>query len=360
MNHHPSGDNKNGFPSSQAVVERRGDGIESERLNSHLQQALGCLDVKLEDELTRFRSQKTDRLADLPSMVATVATWEEQSIENETDSEILTAEIIQSAISRPSADEIDLDPPEPSGFIIINGLPTLKSNLNAITTVNYAPSSNQSEESTQSHEHLNLNFSSGGEIASFHEEYLASSQELLRQIQSGYTTPASAVGSGTQSSPDPAKRQILTPVKLGSIAAACILAGGAAYTYFNPTILAPLVANQMATPIANTANLSGQAIHSPNLAANEFTELNLSTINTIKLPPAATTTNVSTTSTQTPPTATPTAIPFNGINTPAMPPTTITVQPRLADSLIKSLLPPNFHAVTTPARPPVNQARIGR
>jgi hypothetical protein len=360
MNHHQSSDRKHPFPSSQSVAQRRGKGIESDPHNAYLQQALGCLDVKLEDELTRFRSQKIDRLADLPSILATTATWEKEPIENETDSEILTAEIVQSAISRPSADEINLDPPEPSGFIIINGLPTPKSSSNTITTVNYGSTSNQSGELTDSLEHLNLNFSTGGEIASFHDEYLASSQELLRQIQSGYTKPTNSVGSGTESSPAPAKRQIPTPVKLGSIAAACILAGGAAYTYFHPTILTALVANQVAVPSTNTANVLGQAIHSPNLAANEFTELNLSTINTIKLPPAATNTNVSTTNIQNPPTTTPTAIPFNGINAPAIPPTTITAQPRLADSLVKSLLPSNFHPVNTPARPPVNQARIGR
>jgi hypothetical protein len=133
------------------------------------------------------------------------------------------------------------------------------------------------------------------------------------------------------------------------MAAVCILAGGAVYTSLNPSILAPLTATKVVSPLSTITSSLGQSIQSPNLAANEFTELNLSTINTIKLPTAAPANNIGTATTPTGNVATaasttPAAIPFNGLNPQIMPPATITSQPRLADSLVKSLLPPNFQS----------------
>jgi hypothetical protein len=345
MNHNPSDNSANVTPSGLAVVDSPAD-----RLNPLLQQALGCLDIKLEDELTRFRSSPADPAPDLPSVQPTSVIWENQTADFDADAEILTAEIVQPELSRSQL--TDDDNPPTGGFIIIDGITTTASSRNAITTVNYAPHPDRPESISAMHERLDLNFSSGGEIAPFHNEYLSSSQELLRQIQSGYAPPTDAAENRPQSSPAPAKRKYLTPLKLGSMAAICLIAGGAAYTYFNPSILAPLTATKTISPTATTNSL-GQSIQSPNLAANEFTDLNLSTLNTIKLPTTATATNISTaptTMTATPTAATtPVAIPFNGINPQIAPPTTITAQPRLADSLVRSLLPPNFHSIAKPS-----------
>jgi hypothetical protein len=365
MNHNPSDDSANVHPSGRAVVAGAAspkENHESYQLNPSLQQALGCLDIKLEDELTRFRSQPEDRSPAVQAAPAHETSWERQSVDFESDAEIVTAEIVRPAMSSTIVDEDPLgerlrqrDPARfaqvetvpTNGFIIIDGLSTSTSNSrNAITTVNYAPISVHRAE----HERLNLNFSSGGEIAPFQDEYLSSSQELLRQIQSGYPA-ADALDNRAQSAPTVVKPKHLTPLKIGSMAAACILAGGAAYTYFNPSILAPLTATKVVTPISTTTSALGQSIQSPNLAANEFTELNLSTLNNIKLPTAAPTTNVSTATTSTMnaaptvATTTPAAIPFNGTSTQIAPAATITSQPRLADSLVRSLLPPNFHTL---------------
>ena len=57
MNRNLSDNSANLHPSSQAVVDR-----DSHDLNPAIEQALGCLDIKLEDELTRFRSHRTDPL----------------------------------------------------------------------------------------------------------------------------------------------------------------------------------------------------------------------------------------------------------------------------------------------------------
>ena len=352
MNHNPSDDSANVPPSGQAVVVGTAtvaEHSESYPLNPSLQQALSCLDIKLEDELLRFRSHQQQQ---------------SRSVAPTGDS---PAETIEPAIS-PTADGTQdrhqFDDRlaasstgatgSTSGFIIIDGLsipptsgrhPLADPQLGSSANLNYAPIALYRDTSEQP-ENLNLNFSLGGEIAPFHDEYLSSSQELLRQIQSGYANPAEAARAESKS-PAP-KPKNFNPLKIGSVAAACFLAGGAVYTYLNPSILAPLVASKVVPTVATTSSL-GQLIQSPNLAANEFTELNLSTLNTIKLPTAAPTTvtmaaTATTSATQTGISTAPVAIPFNTGTKVIAPSAIITSQPRLADSLIQSLLPPNFQS----------------
>ena len=370
MNHHPSDDNTNVSPSDRSVVA--GSSVREQPIHSAgeslpvaanvatvpagqsaayqldptLQKAVNCLDIKLEDELNRFRSQHEPDVEPMPQpspqiqdRSANAANWEDRSSEFDADAEVFTAEILPPTTP--------LSPPAkaPGGFIIIDGLTTSSSSSqSAIAHINYAPialrrSAHQAGE-------MELNFSSGGEIAPFRrDEYSSSSQELLRQIQFGY--PPADAANNSKSAPAKTGKKLFTPLKIGSLAAACVIAGGGAYAYFNPSVLAPLMATKVASPVA-----SGQTIQSPNLAANEFSELNLSAINTIKLPAATTT--VSTTPTTTMGVTTtggagiaPTAIPFNG-KTQIVPPSAITAQPRLADSLVRSLLPSSFHSFAKP------------
>jgi hypothetical protein len=331
MNHNLSDNSANVHPSGQAVVNR-----ESDRLNPALEQALGCLDIKLEDELTRFRANRTDPLPERQLAPVTTATWE-QAEDLYADEDVFTAQIIQPVVAGIGAED---DRPQPSGFIIIDGLTTSSTtNQEVSATVSYAPMTIYREDSSSHSESLNVNFSTGGEIAPFHDEYLSSSQELLRQIQSGYPTSTETFNRTQIATPKP-KNKLFTPLKIGSMAVACVLAGGAVYTSLNPDILTTLTATKVAVP--TTSNL----IQSPNLAANEFTELNLSTLNNIKLPTAvaaAPATNVSIATSNLGATATaPAPVPFT--RTQVVPPAVITSQPRLADSLIKSLLPPNFQS----------------
>jgi hypothetical protein len=339
MNHNPSDNSANVHPSRQAVVDR-----EPDQLHPALGKALGCLDIKLEDELTRFRSHQLDPVLE-PQLQKTAATWEQGSEDMYRDSEIFTAEIIQPVVSQTIA-TAEEDIPQPSGFIIIDRLTTSSTTSRDLaTTVNYAPMTVYREDPPPRQESLDLNFSTGGKIAPFHGEYLSSSQELLRQIQSGYPTSTETF-TRTQTAATP-KPKLFTPLKIGSLAAACVLAGGVVYTSLNPNILTTLTATNVVAP--TTSNL----IQTPNLAANEFTELNLSTLNNIKLPTvvaSAPTTNVSiATSTMSTTAGTPAPVPFNVTTAPIAPSATITSQPRLADSLIKSLLPANFHPYAKPS-----------
>ncbi len=345
MNHHQSDNSANVPPSGQAVVDR-----EPYHLNPSLGQALGCLDIKLEDELTRFRAKQKDPVPEPQLQPVATATWEQGAEDMYTESAIFTAEIIEPAMSRTSgADDDDL--PQPSGFIIIDGLTTSSTTSRDVaTTVNYAPMTVYREDPLQRQDSLDVNFSTGGKIAPFHGEYLSSSQELLRQIQSGYPTSTETFTRTQTATPAP-KTNHFTPLKIGSMAAACVLAGGVVYTSLNPNILSTLTATKVVTP-TTTSN----SIQTPNLAANEFTELNLSTLNNIKLPTAVATapapaTNVSIATS--PMTATtsnaPLPVPFSVQKSPISPPATITSQPRLADSLIKSLLPANFQVHAKPS-----------
>jgi hypothetical protein len=346
MNDHPSGDNATATASARSVV----DPIPA-RLNHSIKQVLGCLDLKLEDELNRFRSRQGNRTDDRQGSVNKMTT-EAWQADTAPDSEIITGEIVRSAIAHPPQTDRDLTPS--GGFIIIDGIYPPKDDRLAITQFSDAPGSVHTD-FADSHDNLDVNFSPRGEIT---YEYTASSQELLRQIQSGYTTP----DKGAQPAASPAKKhKLFTPVKIGSLAVACLLAGGAAYTYFNPAILAPLTATKPSVPATTASSSLGQAIQSPNLAANEFTELNLSTLNNVKMPTAAPAPSTTTTPTSvTPTTGAPVAVPYNGMSTAPVAPTQIVAQPRLADSLVRSLLPPNFHTPAKQLRSPAAQPGLRR
>jgi hypothetical protein len=362
MNHNPSDESANVPPSGQAVVSGGAvlkDDREPYHLNLALQQALSCLDIKLEDELNRFRAKQGTLPADVGAASVKALNWEDRVASYRADSEILTAEIIKpmpprnivedttnsaELYQRQSSRFTHSEDGPTGGFIVIDGLTTsISSSLNSIT-VNYAPISLH-RQSAQAP--LDLNFTNSGEIAPFHDEYSSASQELLRQIRSGYTTSTDPVGhSPGTAAPAPKTKQLLTPLKIGSIAAACFLAGGVAYTALNPNLLATLTATKAIIPTAVATNL----IQSPNLAANEFTDLNLSTINTIKSPVVArTSASVIPTSAVGVTTTAPMAIPFSATTKAITTPTAINAQPRLADSLVKSLLPANFHAYVKPS-----------
>ncbi len=351
MNHNPSSNNATAtyHPEDQPVVE-----TESYHLNPALQQALSCLDIKLEDELTRFRHKLEHHEPDSQSPQPVTVTWQQPGVDS--DAEPLEPAITSTTIT---ADDYEIIPPS-GGFIIIDGTPVPETSFTAITTFDRAPLVVHGEDISVTHESLDLNFSSGGQIAPFREDYIASSQELLRQIQAGATNPPES-GHRPQTVTKPSKSRWITPLKLGSVAAACVLVGAGTYTYFNPTILAPLTATNVGTVTATTTNPLGQIIQSPNLAANEFTELNLSNLNTIKIATATPTQNVSTIANPVgTTTTTPAAIPFTPVNTQTITPPMTQAQPRLADSLVKSLLPSNFQAFARSSQAPLTQPGVRR
>jgi hypothetical protein len=311
---------------------------ENNSLNPHLQQALSCLDVKLEDELDRFRQQQQ-----VESFQVNEETWLQHPSERESDSSILSAEIIPGKMPATPLEKGDYEVLPPSeGFGIAPEIPQPKQVSFQKNPDNYGTVVTHAEDLALPPEELDLNFSTAGAIAPYRSssnQYSASAQELLRQIQAEETTsPTPAV----EDLPQP-KRKFLTPLRVGSIAALCLAAGGAVYTYLNPSVLAPLTGTKVATVVAPTSTTPqlGQTIQSPNLAANEFTQIDLSTLNTIQVKTNAPSPNVVQTAT----TATTTATATNPVAVPYQPqkiaPPGIS-QPQIADSLVKSLLPNDF------------------
>ncbi len=358
MNHNPSSDSLPAPTSSQSTIERTVadddrqavDEVSGEqnRVNPKLQEALVCLDVKLEDELNKFRSKQTNRLADTPPPIMSAVTSEQRSLEDlpDFDEKVVTGEIIGSGMLDNITDRHNLNIDRSGEFMATDANPNPQ--LAEITTVDDPPLSIYAEtENFTADENLDLNFAPRGEISPFHVGYLASSQELLDRGHQLESDENDVFQDPADSYVNTSKPQFFTFRKLSLLAMAWIVAGGAAYTYFNPNLLDSLTAKLNIPTIATTGSL-GQSIQSPNLAANEFTEINLSTINTIKVPTTVTATNTSTvaatTTSPNPIGSAPVAIPFKGTNSPAMAPAAITAQPQLADSLVKSLLPPNFHA----------------
>ncbi len=260
-----------------------------------------------------------------------------------------------------AAADCEVIPPS-QGFIIINDPPS-ETSFMAITKFDPTQLRVDGQDIADPDRSLDLHFTSGGQIVPFREDYIASSSELLEQIQAGTTSlPKSALRPQTVA--NPTKRRWITPLKVGSVAAACVIAGAGTYTYFNPTILAPLTATKVNTVTASTAHSLGQIIQSPNLAANDFTELTLSTLNPIKIPTIAPAPTVSTIANPVgTTTTTPTAIPFTPVKTQTIVPPSIQAQipqPRLADSLIKSLLPSNFQALARSTQAPLMQPGVKR
>jgi hypothetical protein len=352
MNQNPSSDSSPVPTSSQSTIERTVtdddrqavDEVpgEQNRVNPKLQEALVCLDVKLEDELNKFRSKQTNRLADTPPPIMSAVTGEQRSVEDrpDFDEKVVTGEIIGSGILDDITDRHTLNVDRSGEFMATDASPNPQ--LAEITTVDDTPLSIYAEtENFTADENLDLNFAPRGEISPFQVGYLASSQELLDrgQLKSDendvFEDPADSYVTSS-------KPQFFTFRKLSLLAIAWIVAGGAAYAYFNPNMLDTLTAKLNIPTIATTGSL-GQSIQGPNLAANEFTEINLSTINTIKVPTTVTATQTSTVAATTNPNPIQ-VTPFKGTNFPGVSPAAITAQPQLADSLVKSLLPPNFHA----------------
>jgi hypothetical protein len=278
----------------------------------------------------------------LSAMPVGKETWEQRSMEYDEDLEAIVAEIVKPNNSSPTtSDEIVA-----SGAILVDELATSQLCYGEIAASGYAPLA-ICEDISVAEKSLDLDFSTGGEIAPFHGEYLASSQELLRQIKSGSVDPRDSVGIPEHSTTaSPPKRQYLTKLQFGGIVAACMLAGAAIYACLNPSILAPLTATQVATVAPSTTVNMAQSIQSPNLAANEFTPLNLSATGTIPTPSTLSSPDVNIETNVAP--NTPVAIPYNPATSQAIPPSGNGVRVNLADSLVKTLLPPNFQSVVKP------------
>ncbi len=193
------------------------------------------------------------------------------------------------------------------------------------TQIGYAPLAIRAEDLFVIEESLNLNFSSGSEITDFRPEYLALSPASLTEIAGAKDVRDIAIALPPSLTTTPAKRRHYSKIGISALVAACVAIGAAIYTTLNPSILAPLTAKVGGVAVT-TSSVLGKSIQSPNLAANEFTSLDLSAIGTIPKP--STSTNGATSDR-----------PDDSIE---IAPTGAAAGARLSDSLVRSLLPRNF------------------
>ncbi len=209
---------------------------------------------------------------------------------------------------------------------------------------------------------LDLSLLPPGEISSARNEYLPASQELWRSLGK----PAAPVAETLP--------KWKLPVAIGSSVVALAAVSGMTYVNLHPALLqqVPVVA-QLTAPAALPAIPPGQNLAGPDLAMGEFSDLGLGNINSITLPgsaapvaqspvtqaPVAPANTVPLPSNPTAPTVPNTAVaPVLPNPAPAANPAQPSGNNRLADTLVRNLLPPNIQQMAENAQTPTTPLSV--
>jgi hypothetical protein len=297
-------------------------------LSLHLQRALNMLDLNPEKELARYRQYKNGGSNALK-------TFESAELIEESPSSIppLTVSFASVGVMTDEEDEdYEVIPPsEP--FAVYEDVSSQVSPQKKQSPAGEMVLTGQLPES----ESLNLSLVLPGEIAPVSDEYLPASQELWRSL--GQTAPL------------PVETPIhkwKVPLAIGSSILAIATVSGMSYVNMHPALLkgVPLV-SQLTAVTVPTSGPPGEVILGPDLALGEFSGLSLSNINSITIPgqETAAVATPKTLATPSPAAVLPATI------TPALTPpaaTGLATAPtaRLADGLIRNLLPPNIQQLT--------------
>ncbi len=284
------------------LAERQGE------LPVYLRQALNMLDLQPDLEIAKYRSYKAGKLNNTQtheqlSPVITAAEEEEEDYEEIPPSEPFAVmehtRTHSSSITEPPGELVFKDAEPPAASLDLSLLPP-------------------------------------GEISSARNEYAPASQELWRSL-------------GKPAPPVAAKvPRWKMPVAIGSSLTAIAAVAGMTYVNLHPLLLQQVpVVSQLTAPPVMPAIPPGQSLQGPDLAMGEFSDLSLGNLNSITIPgsaaplaqnpvsPSSATAVSPVTSVLTSPIVTP--------NTTVAP---VTAQPtngsRLADTLIRNLLPPNI------------------
>ncbi len=296
-------------------------------LSLHLQKALNMLDLNPEKELARYRQYKNGGSN-------TLKTFESAELIEESPSNAppLTVSFASVGVMTDEEDEdYEVIPPsEP--FAVYEDVSSQVSPQKKQSPAGEMVLTGQLPES----ESLNLSLVLPGEIAPVSDEYLPASQELWRSL--GQTAPLPV------ETPIPKWK---VPLAIGSSILAIATVSGMSYINMHPALLKgiPLV-SQLTDVTVRTSGPPGEVMVGPDLALGEFSDLSLSNINSITIP-GQETAAVATPKTPAPPS--PAAV--LPTITPALTPpaaTGLATAPtaRLADSLIRNLLPPNIQQLT--------------
>jgi hypothetical protein len=275
------------------LVDRQGD------LPNFLRQSLHMLDLQPEVEIAKYRHYKEGKVETYARLSPVVAPPET----DEEDYEVIPPSepfaILERSVSQdPPGGLVFQEPPEPATTLDLNTLPP-------------------------------------GEISSARSEYLPASEELWRSL-------GKPAVSGS-----PVRPRWQLPVAVGSSVCALAAVGGMTYVNMHPALLqqVPLVA-QVTAPAPIPAIPPGQSLQGPDLAMSEFSDLSLGNINAISVPSKSIAQAPEASAAEAPAAA---IIAANSpiiagvvTNTPASPAAVIQSNEKLANGLMRNLLPPNI------------------
>ncbi len=308
----------------------------------HLQQALSMLELNPENELGRYRRYKKGEL-DAVKTFESAELIERPGGMGPLNRAFTTAGMVN--MTDEEEEDYEVIPPSQS-FVVYGKEASEPSNSIQSTPLdNEIPAGEMVLRSPAPvSDNLNLSLRTPGSITP-RDEYSSASQDLIRSFGS---TPALT------------KIQIpkwKMPLAIGSSLVAIAAVGGMSYVNMHPALLknVPVIAQLTTTPVLPVVP-PGEVLQGPDLAMGEFSDLSLSNINSLTVPG----TEIAKTANQNSPTTiAPNSSPAIGaaLPQPALAaPSVATAAPtsRLADGLIRNLLPPSIQQLSSQQSPAVN------
>lgn len=307
---------------------RSGRSASTSTPNAKLREALGCLDLRLEDELTRYRRQRAG-LSVAPIVLR--PKQPQKPLDLMAFSETATAEALPNT-APPKAISFDL------------GVSTVKD----AETPAVEESAMVPYEAETAGEALD-NIANQDE-ATPPDDYLESSEHLLKSLKRE-EAKVEVERSFLQS--------LSTPFGFGSMLALLLSSAMLGYVIMNPTIVSGLWQNTSSEEMAKTSEsasneeIEGTSPNSPALDREEFAELGLDTLSALRTRPAPIPSAIASPSPSSPAQSAPAAF------VAPSPSTSPVASPQPAIAASSSVLLPPITVTKSPTNPPVQTANSG-
>ncbi|HEY9749150.1 MAG TPA: hypothetical protein V6C63_10760 [Allocoleopsis sp.] len=277
--------------SQRPSVESSNQSQPNQSLHSVLQTALGSLDVQLEEELVRYRRQRTGRSVPPPRGLGrqqarkTLDLISVGAVGGRTQPQATNAGAAPSSPSAVASPAITAHPVTTTPVEPTTWPPAQQSYSEAATTRTTSqlavlpriPEPETAAPQTEPSSLLNL---AATQLPP--DDYLESSEELLRSLAE--EEAEARVERGFMQS-------LLTPLGLGSMLLLLLSSATLGYVLMNPAVLrfggmrSPEAASTTTTNSTSATSNNTEAVglpNSPNLASKEFVDLNLGTLSTLK------------------------------------------------------------------------------
>lgn len=261
-------------------------------INPVLQAALSSLDVQLEEELARYRRQRLGRPVTTPKGLGRHQTRK--------PIDLIAVERVGTGPQRPA---LGMSTSPLASFPLFNVQPDPEAAANAATQqtpssqLNVAPASpgvvvaapNQTDANSETPPEQPSNLATVATSQAPPEDYLESSEQLLKSLAQETTPPPKK----------PFAAKLLTPLGIGSLLLLLLSGATAAFVLSNPSSFAalkqifgtktPTPAPSATEPTSMTGNSGKEtaAVNGPDLATDEFVDLNLNTLSHLEANPKA-------------------------------------------------------------------------